>query len=81
MSYICDPQWESQAVDNTFTTWPKILSAKSEGNRVLCLRAISTSLTPIQKIQTEKSSILGIAKGKWKFQHTPVLKKKTNWGG
>ena len=40
----------------------KILSTKSESNRVLCLASISTSLTLAQKLQTEKIFNFGTTK-------------------
>ena len=50
-----------------------IYSAKSESNSMLCLGSIGISLTPTQKMQMEKSSILDGVKGKWRFPYTPLI--------
>ena len=44
---------------------------------MLHLDATSASLTPGQKTQTEKSSILGVAKGKQKFPYTCYVVKES----
>ena len=70
---IYDTLWENQALDEKKKVLQYLLyglnipSAKSESNRMLRLGTISAYLTLSQKLQTEKSSILDIAKGKRKL--------------
>ena len=72
---LCDPLWENQEFDKNNNNKTSVLVlqyliyglriSKSESKSCARLGSISTSLTPPQKVQMEKSSILGAAKGKW----------------